>query len=112
MLKRFDGKTDKSHRCSPPRVGSVEHVWIQGFHEASQVSPSHVEGHDWTSRTHLRRFVRLSNGFSHKLANLRAAFAMYACWFNWCKRHTALRMTPAMAAGLAGSFWTIDQLVP
>ena len=74
VVKYFDGDTDENHRYSPPVVRSIEHVWIQGYPRAGLLSTSHVERHNWTVRTALRRFVRLGNGFSRKLANLRLLF--------------------------------------
>ena len=112
IVKHFAGEPDERHRYSPPRVRSIEHIWIQGFPQARLVSTSHVERHNWTIRTHLRRLTRLSNGFSRKLKNLRAALNLYVCWYNWCKRHSSLRMTPAMAAGIADTNWPISALLP
>ncbi len=112
VVKHFDGETDESHRYSPPTVRSVEHVWVQGYPRAGLVSTSHVERHNWTVRTALRRFVRLGNGFSRKLANLRAAVALYVCWYNWCRKHRSIGSTPAVAMGLASSVWPIDRLIP
>jgi len=111
VVKNFDGTTDDEHRYSPPKVANVEHVWVQGSPRAGLVSTSHVERSNWTVRTNLRRFTRLSNGFSRKLENHRAAVAVFVVWYNWCKRHTTVGMTPAMACGLASEPWPIDRLV-
>ncbi len=112
VVKHFDGDDRDEHRYSPPQVRSVEHLWIQGSPKAGQVSTSHIERSNWTIRGNLRRFTRLSNGFSRKLANLRAAVALYVCWYNWCKKHTTLGTTPACAMGLASSIWPIEDLLP
>ena len=113
VVKQFDGDTDDEHRYSPPHVVGVEHVWIQGFPRAGLVSTSHVERHNWTVRTALRRFVRLGNGFSRKLENLRAAVAVYVVWYNWCKKHRGINwQTPAMAMGLASGPWPVSRLLP
>lgn len=110
VIKRFDGDDNDEHRYSPPSVRSVEHIWIQGYPRAGLVSTSHVERLNWTVRGQLRRFTRLSNGFSRKLANLRAAVAVYVCWYNWCRKHATIKTTPAVAMGLASSAWPIDRL--
>ena len=55
----------------------------------------------------MRRFTRLTNGFSKKLANHRAAIALWVCFYNLCRVHETLRMTPAMALGVTDHIWTI-----
>jgi hypothetical protein len=58
-----------------------------------------------------RRFTRLTNGFSKKLANHVAAVSLYVCHFNLCRVHESLRVTPAMAIGIADHIWTIGELI-
>ena len=60
----------------------------------------------------MRRFTRRTLGFSKKLRNLRAAVALYFVWYNWCRPHSSIRMTPAMALGIADTFWSLDRLMP
>ena len=60
---------------------------------------------------HLRRFTRLTNGFSKKLANLKAAVAVFVAWYNFCRVHQTLRVTPAMEAQLTDHVWTIRELL-
>jgi hypothetical protein len=60
---------------------------------------------------HCRRLTRLTNAFSKKLENFEAAVALNFAYYNFCKTHTSLRMTPAMAAGIATSHWTVAELV-
>jgi hypothetical protein len=60
---------------------------------------------------HLRRFTRLTNGFSKKLENLKAADSVFMTWYNFCRVHQALRVTPAMEAGLTDHVWTITELL-
>jgi hypothetical protein len=59
---------------------------------------------------HLRRFTRLTNAFSKKLDNLKAAVALYIAWYNFCRVHQTLRVTPAMEAGLADHVWSLSEL--
>ena len=112
VIKHFDSDDEEHHRYSPPKVRSVEHVWIQGAPRAGLASTSHIERHNWTIRTALRRFVRLGNGFSRKLANLREAVSVYVAWYNWCRKHLSIGTTPAVAMGLTGEAWPIDCLLP
>lgn len=111
VIKHYEGDADQ-HRYAPPKVRAVEHVWIQGMPEKRLACTSHIERFNWSCRTYTRRLTRLSNGFSRKAANLRAAVALFVVWYNWVKKHTSLGMTPAMAMGIASAAWTIDQLVP
>ena len=60
---------------------------------------------------HLRRFTRLTNAFSKKLDNLKAAVTLYVAFYNFCRVHQTLRVTPAMEAGLADHVWTINELL-
>ena len=60
----------------------------------------------------MRRLTRLTNGFSKKLVNLKAAVALHFAHYNFCRNHQTLRMTPAMAAGISDTFWSVDQLIP
>lgn len=59
----------------------------------------------------LRRFTRLTNGFSKTLVNLEAAVAVFMAWYNFCRVHQTLRVTPAMEAGLTDHVWTIGELL-
>jgi hypothetical protein len=59
----------------------------------------------------MRRFTRLTNGFSKKVDNLRHAVALYAVHYNFCRIHQTLRVTPAMEAGLATSVWDVEDIV-
>ena len=76
-----------------------------------RICTSHVERSNWTLRGHLRRMTRLSNGFSRKRSNQRAALALYFAYYNFCKFHKSIRMTPAMAAGIARKPWSLADLL-
>ena len=60
---------------------------------------------------HLRRFTRLTNGFSKKRANLQAAVSVFMCWYNFCRVHQTLRVTPAMEAGITDHVWSLEELI-
>ena len=59
----------------------------------------------------MRRFTRLTNAFSKKLVNHRAAIALWVCFYNLCRVHESLRMTPAMAIGVTDHIWKIGELI-
>jgi transposase-like protein/IS1 family transposase len=84
---------------------------IMGNPKMERISTSHIERANLTIRMQLRRFTRLTNGFSKKLANLKAAVAVFVAWYNFCRVHQTLRVTPAMEAGLTDHVWTFDELL-
>ena len=74
------------------------------------ISTSHVEKQNHTLRMHCRRLTRLTNAFSKKLENFKAAVALHYAYYNFVKSNIAIRCTPAMAAGVANTFWTVRDL--
>jgi len=70
-----------------------------------------VERQNWTVRTHMRRYTRLSNGFSRKLENHAAAVALNYFVYNFIRIHRTLRVTPAMAVGVTTKLWEVSDLV-
>jgi transposase-like protein/IS1 family transposase len=102
---------EEARRYGPPRLIGQEKITVSGSPDEDKVSTSHVERANWTLRGHLRRFTRLSNGFSRKKGNLRAALALYFAYYNFCRMHKSIRMTPAMAAGIARHPWSLADLL-
>jgi IS1 family transposase len=84
---------------------------IMGNPKMKRISTSHIERANLTLRMQLRRFTRLTNGFSKKLSNLKAAVAVFVAWYNFCRVHQSLRVTPAMEAGLTDHVWTLRELL-
>jgi hypothetical protein len=76
-----------------------------------KISTSYVERFNLSSRMQMRRFIRLTNGFSKKLQNHRAAVALWIRFYNLCRVHETLRCTPAMALGVTDHVWTTGELV-
>jgi hypothetical protein len=74
------------------------------------MSTSFVERQNLTMRMAIRRFTRLTNAFSKKLDNLKAACALHFAHYNFCRIHQTLRVTPAMEAGLTDHTWTTEEL--
>jgi hypothetical protein len=75
------------------------------------ISTTPVERQNLTMRMSMRRFTRLTNGFSKKLENHAAAVALHFMHYNFCRIHKTLRVTPAMAAGITDHVWDISELV-
>src|ERR1051325_2308620 len=102
---------DAASRYSPAEVVKTEKTIVQGMPDVNRITTSHVEKQNHTLRMHCRRLTRLTNAFSKKLENFEAAVALNFAYYNFCKTHCALRMTPAMAAGVETSHWTVEDLV-
>ena len=102
-----DGRVGTAHAV----VVGTETKTICGNPDPKHVSTSFVERSNLTVRMHNRRFTRLTNAFSKKLHNHRCAIELHFCYYNWCRVHQTLKMTPAMAAGLADHPWSVAELV-
>ena len=102
---------DAARRYSPGYVVGVNRARKAGRPKRAHISTSHVERSNLTLRMQQRRFTRLTNGFSKKLRNHRAAVALYVAHYNLCRVHETIRMTPAMALGVVDHIWTIRELV-
>ena len=96
--------TEASRRYSPAAVVAVEG-------EPEHISTSYVERQNLTLRMGSKRFARLSNGFSKKIDCHLAAISLHVAFYNLCRTHEALRMTPAMALGLADRLWSVADLI-
>ena len=104
------GQHDES-RYSPPRITEVISKIRDGRPDWKHISTSYVERSNLSLRMHLRRFTRLTNAFSKKLDNLKAAVSLYVAFYNFCRVHTTLRVTPAMEAGLTDHVWSVAELL-
>jgi IS1 family transposase len=111
VVKTYEADPIGEGRYSPPRVASVEKTPIMGEPLAERVTTSHVERQNLTMRMGMRRFTRLTNAFSKKLENHCAAVALHVAHYNFVRVHRSLRVTPAMAANVERSVWSMDELV-
>ncbi len=100
-----------AHTYSPGQVTGCQLSVIQGNPDPRHISTSYVERQNLTMRMSMRRFTRLTNGFSKKVENLGYAVALHFMHYNFCRIHQTLRMTPAMAAGVSDHVWELDELV-
>jgi len=98
-------------KFSAPEVVTTEKKRVSGFPDMRLASTSHIERLNGTTRLHMRRLTRLTYAFSKKRENFEAAVALHFAYYNFVKRHNTLRCTPAMAAGVERSFWTVKDLV-
>jgi IS1 family transposase len=98
-------------RYSPPKCIGTRSEAVCGEPDPEHVSTSFVERQNLTMRMGMRRFTRLTNGFSKKVENLRAAVALHFMHYNFCRIHKTLRVTPAMAAGVTDHVWEIREAI-
>ncbi len=112
QLVKLYGETDESaRRYSPPTCLGTERHIVSGTPDPKHISTSYVERQNLTMRMSMRRFTRLTNAFSKKLENHWASVALHFAYYNWCRIHGSLRITPAMAAGLAHHPWSVADLI-
>jgi IS1 family transposase len=114
LVKQYgsDQERGPENRYSPYKVTGVERRRIMGQPVLDRVSTSNVERANLTMRMSMRRFTRLTNGFSKKFENLEAAVALHFMHYNFARPHGSLGgRTPAMAAGISRYRWSIDEIV-
>jgi IS1 family transposase len=105
------GQDAAERKYSPPECIGAKKTPIVGEPAPEHISTSYVERQNLTMRMSMKRFARLSNAFSKKLANHRHALSLYFYFYNWCRIHKTLRVTPAMAAGLTDRLWELSDVV-
>jgi transposase-like protein/IS1 family transposase len=98
-------------RYSPAEVVEAIPTPVWGNPDPERISTSHVERQNLTMRMMIRRLTRLTNAFSKKWENLRAALALHFAYYNFCRIHKTIRCTPAMEAGIEKSIWTLQDLL-
>ena len=104
-------EASNNRRYSAPEFVSSEKVHVTGRPDMDLVSTSYVERLNATTRLHMRRLTRLTLAFSKKRENFEAAVGLHFAYYNFVKRHNTIRCTPAMAAGVASTFWSVGDLV-
>lgn len=110
LTKVFASDYTEPGRYAPPRIREVLSRVINGNPKPEHVSTSHVERQNLTMRMQMRRFTRLTNAFSKKLENLKAALSLHFWHYNFMRVHRTLRVTPAMEAGITDHVWGWDEL--
>ena len=111
LIKVYGTSRDGEQRYSPAEVVDVEVVPRIGMPDYERICTSHVERQNLTMRMQIRRLTRLTNAFSKKWENLRAAIALHFAYYNFCRIHQTLRVTPAMEAGLTDHVWELKELL-
>jgi transposase-like protein/IS1 family transposase len=98
-------------RYSPPKISGVISKVRQGNPDPDHISTSFVERQNLTMRMQMRRLTRLTNGYSKRLSHLKAAVALHFAYYNFCRVHSSLRVTPCMEAQLTDHVWSIAELL-
>lgn len=116
QLVKIYGDTPRSgsveeRKYSPPECIGAKKTPIVGEPDPQHISTSYVERQNLTMRMSMKRFARLSNAFSKKLASHRHALSLYFYFYNWCRIHKTLRVTPAMAAGLTDKLMGLEDMI-
>jgi len=111
LIKVYRETPTDEKRYSPAKYVASEQKIIKGNPNRRKISTSYVERQNLTMRMCMRRFTRLTNGFSKKLANHIAAVALDSMYYNFVRIHQTLRITPAMAAGVTNHVWEISDII-
>lgn len=112
QLQKIYGAPDENEtRYSPARCIGCDMKVISGNPDPRHISTSYVERQNLSMRMSIRRFTRLTNAFSKKVENHAAAVALWFMYYNFCRVHQTLRVTPAMEAKLSDHVWSLDELV-
>jgi IS1 family transposase len=111
LVKLYGPTIAAPGRYSPAECIGARKQRVEGNPDIAHVSTSYVERQNLTMRMSMRRFTRLTNGFSKKLDNHIHALALYFAFYNFCRIHKTLRVTPAMAAGITDRLWMLDDIV-
>ncbi len=111
LTKVYGAAQENETRYSPAKILSSNTEVIKGNPNPKYISTSFVERQNLTMRMSIRRFTRLTNAFSKKVENHAAAVALHFMYYNFCRVHQTLRVTPAMEAGISSHVWSLVEIV-
>jgi IS1 family transposase len=111
LVKVYTQDPEGQRRYSPPDITHAEKVPIMGKPDSAKICTSHVERQNLTIRMCMRRLTRLTNAFSKKWENLWATYCLHFAYYNFCRVHQTLRVTPAMEAGITARVWNLSDLL-
>src|SRR5256886_4694371 len=110
LQKIYGAVPENETRYSPSRIIGADMKVVSGDPDPNHVSTSYVERQNLSMRMSIRRFTRLTNAFSKKLENHAAAVALWFMYYNFCRLHSTLRVTPAMESGISDHVWNIEEM--
>lgn len=111
LVKVYGAAPEGAKRYSPAECLGAMKSRIEGKPDPAHISTSFVERQNLTMRMAMRRFTRLTNGFSRRLGNHAHAVALHFMHYNFCRIHQTLRVTPAMAVGVTDRLWEIEDVL-
>jgi IS1 family transposase/lambda repressor-like predicted transcriptional regulator len=112
LVKLYGQSPDAAKgRYSPAECVGIRKERVEGNPDKKHISTSYVERQNLTMRMSMRRFTRLTNGFSKKLDNHIYALALYFMHYNFCRIHKTLKVTPAMEAGVSEKLWSLEDII-
>ena len=109
MYGKLEG--GREARYSPGEVTDIVKTPMLGNPDMKRSSTSHIERQNGTLRQYCKRLTRLTYAFSKKWDNLKAALALHFAYYNFCRVHSSLRVTPAMEAGITDRVWGLEELI-
>jgi IS1 family transposase len=111
LIKLYGADRATEAQYSPAKCIGTRTIPLSGKPKSEHISTSHVERHNLTMRMSMRRFARLTNAFSKKIENHIAGLSLYFMYYNFCRVHQTLRVTPAMEAGNSDHIWSVEEVV-
>lgn len=111
LIKFYSQPVQNEQRYSPAKMVEAVPVAVYGDPDPSKICTSHVERQNLTMRMQIRRLTRLTNAFSKKLENHKAAIALHMAYYNFCRLHGSIRVTPAMEAAISDHVWQLSELL-
>jgi IS1 family transposase len=110
LVKIYGDSSEGQKRYSPAECLGCERKVVVGYPDSEHISTSYIERANLTMPMGMRRFTRLTNGFSKKIENHSASVAIHLMHYNFARIHTRLRITPAMAAGVSDHVWSLEEI--
>ncbi len=111
IIKIYQSNPDNEVRYSPSAYVTSNKVAVFGDPDLKRASTSHIERQNLSVRMGMRRMTRLTNAFSKKWINLKWSYALQFAYYNFCRVHQSLKVTPAMEAGIADHVWSIEEII-
>ena len=111
LIKIYGSAPEEEKRYSPAKIIDTERKKIMGNPDPNYISTSYAERQNLTMRMSMRRFTRLTSGFSKKVENHAYAVSLHFMYYNFCRIHKTLRVTPAMEAKVTDRLWEIEDIV-
>src|SRR4029077_4701452 len=111
LIKGYGQPVGEEHGYSPPEVLEALPKPIMGNPDPAEICTSHIERQNLTISMQMRRLTRMTNAFSKKWDNLWAAYCLHLAYYNFCRIHKTLLVTPAMESGITNHAWDLRELL-